>query len=235
MKRCLALGFGLLAGCSSDSMGGGGSPDASNDSATSDVVTVETSTADSPTREASNQDAESEAASDAGCPSNWTVAPVADPSIAVPVGGSGVLLHAVGVGTQNYACSQVTSDAGTSYAWVFTGPQASLNDCNASLVGHHFASDGGAAAPEWQTLDGTYVIGKKNAAFTPDGGAGSVPWLLLQGVAHGGSGTLAQTAYIQRLNTDGGIAPAASTCSQSSEVGTTQDVPYTADYYFFGP
>jgi hypothetical protein len=254
MRRYLAFGCGLLlAGCSDANGGGGGSPDASNDSPANDVSVPDTSTADTRAddgnagnhdtgvasdtglAESSTTDAEGGGASDGGCPSSWTVAPAVDVSIEVPDGGGGVLLHAAATGTQNYTCSQVTSDAGTSYAWVFTGPQANLNDCNATLIGHHFASDGGATAPEWQTSDGTYVIGRKKAAFTPDGGAASVPWLLLQGVSQGGSGTLSQAMYIQRINTDGGNAPAASTCSQSSDVGTIQDVPYTADYYFFGP
>jgi hypothetical protein len=58
-----------------------------------------------------------------------------------------------------------------------------------------------------------------------------VPWLLLQGVSHGGSGTLSTTTYIQRLDTDGGTAP--SGCDPT-EAGALS-VPYSADYYFFGP
>ena len=96
----------------------------------------------------------------------------------------------------------------------------------------HFASDGGPTAPQWQTTDGTYVIGKKLAAFTPDGGGSSVPWLLLQEKSNGGAGTLSKAGYVQRLNTTGGIAPTA-TCDVGS-VGTTQKVSYTADYFFFG-
>jgi hypothetical protein len=103
---------------------------------------------------------------------------------------------------------------------------------DAPAVGHHFASDAGASAPEWQTLDGTYVVGHKVAAFTPDAGPPSVPWLLLQATGHGGSGTLAQTGYVQRVDTDGGVAPSAA--CDPSHVGTTQKVPYAADYFFYG-
>ncbi|HEY3819240.1 MAG TPA: DUF3455 domain-containing protein [Polyangiaceae bacterium] len=168
-----------------------------------------------------------EDASDGGCPASWLVAPTVDPSIAVPADGGSVLLHASGSGTQNYTCTAGT-DGGAS--WVLTGPSANLNDCTGTLVGHHFASDGGAAFPEWQTLDGTYVVGHKLAPFTPDGGSGSVPWLLLQGVDHGGTGTLSEVAYVQRLFTDGGNAPA-SAC----DAGDTVEVPYGASYYFYGP
>ncbi len=173
-------------------------------------------------------------ASDGGCPGSWFVAPAVDPSIAVPDGGGGVLLHASGSGTQNYVCDATTNDAGTTYTWTLVTPDATLSDCNATPIGHHFASEGGAGFPEWQTNDGTYVIGQKHLpTFIPDGGAASIPWLLLDAVDAGGAGTLRSTLFIQRLNTDGGDAPA-STCNAGT-VGTTTNIPYTADYYFFGP
>ncbi len=173
-------------------------------------------------------------ASDGACPSSWFEAPEVDPSISVPDGGGGVLLHAGGNGTQNYICAATTTDAGTTYAWILVTPDATLSDCHETVIGHHFASEAGAGFPEWQTLDGTYVVGQKHLpAFTPDGGSGSIPWLLLHAVDAGGAGTLSQTQYIQRLNTDGGNAPA-DVCNAGS-VGTAKNVPYTADYFFFGP
>jgi hypothetical protein len=109
-------------------------------------------------------------------------------------------------------------------------PSADLSDCNGAVIGHHFASEAGAGYPEWQTTDGTYVVGHKLAAFTPDGGAESVPWLLLQQVSTGGAGTLSQTLYVQRLSTDGGVAP-----GPGCDAGDTLQVPYGAEYYFYGP
>jgi hypothetical protein len=168
-----------------------------------------------------------------GCPASWLVAPTVDPVLEVPDGGGGVLLHATGTGTQNYTCSQVMADGGSIYAWVFVGPQADLADCSMTKIGQHFASDGGPGAPEWMTLsDGTYVIGKKMGSETPDGGSSAIPWLLLDAVGHGGTGTLSHADYIQRLHTTGGLAPT-STCD-STNVGMTEMVPYTADYYFYG-
>jgi hypothetical protein len=172
-------------------------------------------------------------AGDGGCPAAWFVAPVVDPSIALPDGGGNVLLHAVGTGTQNYMCEGNTADGGAPYAWTLVTPQANLTDCHEALIGHHFASEAGAGFPEWQTTDGTYVIGTKLHAFTPDGGAGSIPWLLVHAVDAGGSAALSMAQYVQRLDTDGGNAPATG-CDMAS-VGATTDVPYTADYYFFGP
>jgi len=61
---------------------------------------------------------------------------------------------------------------------------------------------------------------------------GSIQCLLLQSVGGKkgptGGDLLADTTFIQRLNTSGGAAPA-SVCT----VGQTQLVPYMADYYFF--
>ena len=91
------------------------------------------------------------------------------------------------------------------------------------LIGHHFASEAGAAAPEWQTLDGTYAVGRKVLAYTPDGGSGSIPWLLLGATSTGGSGTLSGTTYVQRLNTAGGNAPCTG-CDQGA-LGTIQKAP----------
>jgi hypothetical protein len=190
-----------------------------------------------PDAESDAADAGGEAdASDGGCPTSWYVAPVTDPSIALPDGGGGVLLHAMGSGTQNYVCKATPNDSGgPEFTWTLVTPDANLTDCHANVIGHHFASEAGASFPEWQTTDGTYVIGTKHLpTFTPDGGAGSIPWLLLTAVDAGGSGTLSMTDYIQRLNTDGGNAPSTG-CAEAGDVGSTTDVPYTADYYFYGP
>jgi hypothetical protein len=153
-------------------------------------------------------------------------------------GGSIVIFHASGAGTQNYTCEAIAVDGGTDYAWTFVGPQAALSDCNAMVVAQHFASEAGAGFPEWQANDGTYVIGQKQQAYTPDGGSGSVPWLLLGAVSTGGGGdaggTLSGAQYVERLHTDGGVAPSGALCTADAG-GTTDKVPYTAEYYFLAP
>jgi hypothetical protein len=172
----------------------------------------------------SGQDSSSEAST--SCPAGWLVVPSFDPKLAVPLDGGGtVLLHAAGVGTQNYTCT-ATPDAGP--MWVLSGPSANLNDCNGAKIGTHFPSAGGSGYPEWQTTDGTYVVGHKIAAV--DGGTDSVQWLLLQAVDAGGTGTLSQVAYVQRLDTDGGLAVGA-----CGDAGDMVQVPYAADYFFYGP
>jgi hypothetical protein len=237
-KTAIFLAMLILEGCSGDDTSGA-SPDAS----TTDATANDGSSGDSgapgdgsaqDTGADGNASADAAAdASDGACPAAWTVAPGVDPTIALPdAGGGGVLLHAAANGTQDYTCEQTTVDGGTAYAWVFVGPEADLADCNGAAIGKHFASDAGATAPEWRTDDGSYVIGKKIAAFTPDGGAYAVPWLLLQATSNATSGELAKVGWVQRVRTAGGVTPAAA-CDVNG-AGTTQKVPYTADYYFFG-
>ena len=66
--------------------------------------------------------------------------------------------------------------------------------------------------------------------------SGSIDCLLLQviGFDEGPTGgrSLTKTTFIQRLNTNGGSAPAAG-CLVTGDVGKQALVPYTADYYFF--
>lgn len=255
MKRIYLVGGALVAGCSSTPAST--SPlDAGPDGTTADANTADVA-ADSPTTvsEAAATDAGDATTSDAGdagasdaapdvvasdaaCPApalpgdDPFALPVVDGGVVLADGGV-VLLHAVGVGTQDYTCEGTADDGGTSYAWTFVGPQAELTNCNAQVVAQHFASEAGAGSPEWQAPDGTYVIGQKQAAYTPDGGSPSVPWLVLGAVSTGGgdAGTFVGTQYIERLHTDGGVAPSAASCNV--EAGTvTQKVPYTADYYF---
>jgi hypothetical protein len=47
-----------------------------------------------------------------------------------------------------------------------------------------------------------------------------------------GGRRLTHTAFIQRLNTVGGIAPSTG-CAQLADVGKRASVPYTADYFFY--
>jgi hypothetical protein len=44
---------------------------------------------------------------------------------------------------------------------------------------------------------------------------------------------LSTTTFVQRVNTRGGAAPAASGCAQAADLGRKALVPYTADYVFY--
>src|SRR2546429_4104081 len=74
-------------------------------------------------------------------------------------------------------------------------------------------------------------------ASCPNGGA--IDCLLLQVIGSdegpAGGKSLTKTTFIQRLNTEGGSAPAnpATGCLVSTDVGHQVLVTYSADYFFF--
>lgn len=166
------------------------------------------------------------------------------PNLRVP-DGNVFYLKASAVGTQNYICSPGASGA----AWKLMGPQATLfitfpwfgGQARQQIATHYLSAnpaEGGTARPTWQhSLDTSAVWGKAIASSTDPlfVAPGSIPWLLVEVVGGqrgpmGGS-LLAQTTYIQRLNTSGGVAPSGG-CDESS-YGAVTLAPYTTDYYFY--
>lgn len=142
------------------------------------------------------------------------IAPTIPPAIAVPAGHTAFqATHAVGV--QIYSCN------GT--AWSLLAPRADLYDRRGTFVGIHYGG------PTWRYRDGSSVVAQKVDGVTVDPTA--IPWLLLSRVSST-PGYLGHTTYIQRINTTGGLAPAAGKC-HASTAGATDEVPYTADYVFF--
>ncbi len=157
-----------------------------------------------------------------------TQAAVAAPSppsvptgINVPAGNEVFLVgHAVGV--QIYKCGAT----GTGYGWTFVAPRADLYSDQGKLIATHFAG------PTWQAKDGSSVKGQVVDRATVD--SASIPWLLLSATSTTGvnGDRLADTTYIQRVATVGGLAPAAATCNAAT-AGMVEEVPYLADYYFW--
>lgn len=128
-----------------------------------------------------------------------------------------------GVGMQIYACKAVNDDPGR-FDWAFIAPEAVLLDNRGNKVGKHYAG------PTWEANDGSKVVGEVLAKDNgPDPAA--IPWLLLRAKANAGSGIFSQITSVQRLNTEGGKAPA-DACTQA-KAGTEVRIPYTADYYFY--
>ena len=127
-------------------------------------------------------------------------------------------LHAKG--DQIFHCVLKTG----AYNWKWHAPEAKLYDKQNALVGSH------GAGPSWTHKDGSSinakVIQKADAANMAD-----APWLLLEVTEHKGEGLLAQASYIQRINTQGGVAPL-SGCD-ANHLGAEKRVPYTADYSFY--
>jgi hypothetical protein len=143
--------------------------------------------------------------------------------IAVPDGNKAYLdAHAVGV--QIYSCNATTTGG---FAYTLVAPRANLYD-GRKLIATHFAG------PTWQAKDGSKAVGTRVNGVNVDPTA--IDWLLLSTVSTPGPGkhadTLADTTFIQRINTTGGRAPAAANCNAST-VGTQVEIPYTADYVFF--
>jgi hypothetical protein len=132
-----------------------------------------------------------------------------------------LLAHAVGV--QIYTCS-ATPDGPK---WRLVAPRADLYGDSGKLIATHFGG------PTWQATDGSWVKAQRVDGVTVDPDA--IQWLLLKATtkAAGPDGDrLAQTTYIQRIATTGGLEPVAADCNAST-VGTQVEIPYTADYRFW--
>jgi Protein of unknown function (DUF3455) len=128
-----------------------------------------------------------------------------------------------GVGVQVYACKAVSNDPAR-FDWAFVAPEAVLLDNRGNKAGKHYAG------PTWEANDGSKVVGEVLAKDNgPDPAA--IPWLLLRAKANAGTGIFSQITSVQRLNTEGGKAPADG-CTQA-KAGTEVRIPYTADYYFY--
>jgi len=137
--------------------------------------------------------------------------------------GNKVFLVGHAVGVQIWGCNPT----GTGFGWTLVAPRANLYDDNGKLIITHFAG------PTWQAKDGSHVAGQLVDRVTVD--VTAIPWLLLSATspAAGADGDrLVGTTFIQRIATAGGLAPGAGTCNPDT-AGTTAEVPYTADYYFW--
>jgi|SRR5215472_5492799 len=149
------------------------------------------------------------------------VPPPQVPDILKVPDGHTVILKALGKGLQIYECKATAADPGK-FDWSFTAPEADLTNEKAEKIGKHYRG------PTWEANDGSKVVGEKKAEAPRPG---AIPWLLLKAKTNEGTGTFARVTYIQRVDTDGGLAPACG-CDQA-HVKTEVRVPYTANYYFY--
>ena len=138
-------------------------------------------------------------------------------------------------GTQNYLCLPRPNGVGN--AWAFVGPQATLFDLEDEQVMTHYLSvnpDEGIPRATWLDSRDSSAVWAKAVATVPDpAGTGSIPWLKLEVVGDQdgptGGDRLTKTTFIQRINTEGGSAPA----GDCPTVGMRIFVPYETDYVFF--
>ena len=139
--------------------------------------------------------------------------------------GQTVLLKALGEGVQIYGCKATAADPGK-FEWSFKAPEADLTNEHRKRIAKHYVG------PTWEANDGSKVVGEKKAD-APAPRSEAVPWLLLKAKTHEGTGTFARVTYIQRVDTEGGVPPAAG-CDQA-HVDTEARVDYRANYYFYVP
>jgi len=147
--------------------------------------------------------------------------PLPSPTLAVP-DDSRLAFYYDAIGVQIYGCEATANG----YAWAFRAPEASLFDRRGRLVVKHYAG------PTWESVaDQSKVVAKKLAEFSAH--ADSIPELLLQATTHDGAGVMDDVSYIQRLDTEGGLAP--SSGCDAAHLGAIARVDYTATYFFSRP
>jgi hypothetical protein len=144
-----------------------------------------------------------------------------DPRTYAPKSKAFLEVHATGV--QKYACQ-------ANGTWLFTDPVANLYKTHGSpkVDGTHFLNFA-TGRPVWRFQDGSSVEAARKAAASA--GSANIAWLLLETAVatEGDDGErLADTTYVQRLNTVAGVAPAGA-CTP----GARTAVPYAADYVFW--
>lgn len=143
-------------------------------------------------------------------------------AVKVPAGHR-VALESVGIGEITYECRAKAGAAGA-FEWVFVSPKADLN----SRAGMRLGSYYGPPAT-WLANDGSAITGTQ-LAVSPHG-TGNIPLQLVKANPATGQGAMSGMAYVQRVATRGGVAPAA-TCDGSA-LGRKELVKYQADYVFW--
>jgi len=142
-----------------------------------------------------------------------------------------------GVGTQNYICQPAASLGRV--AWTLFTPQATLFSDDAEQLTTHFFSinpdEPGTVRVTWQdSRDSSIIWARLLKAATVNRDA--IAWLKLEVVGKRvgptGGDTLFGTTFVQRLNTQGGLAPVTG-CDNPQDIGRKAFIPYTADYFFY--
>jgi Protein of unknown function (DUF3455) len=180
-------------------------------------------------------------------------APTTPANITPPAGNAPFLLgHAVG--TQGYVC--LPTAGGASWTVNAARPEATLFEQvygrNIEIITHFLSPNTkpNQFAPNpvafgnatWQSSIDNSRVWAQTLQSIPAGSdpscpnSGAIACLLLQAIGseHGATGgrVMSKTTFVQRLNTNGGSAPADG-CKVETDVGKHALVPYTADYYFF--
>lgn len=145
-------------------------------------------------------------------------------AVKVPAGHR-VVMETVGVGQITYEC-RAKANMADAFEWVFVGPQAALNDRSGKTVGSYYGPPA-----TWASTDGSKLTGSQLAVAPA--GAGNIPLQLVKANPATGSGAMNGISHIQRVATQGGVAP--SMACGASTAGQKQVVNYQADYVFWKP
>ena len=143
-------------------------------------------------------------------------------AVKVPAGHR-VALETVGVGEITYECRAKADTAGA-FEWFFVGPKADLNSRGGAKLGTYYGPPA-----TWESSDGSKISGAQ-VAVAPSS-AGNIPNQLVKANPAMGAGAMNGIAYVQRVATRGGVAPA--TACNGTSLGKKEIVKYQADYIFW--
>jgi hypothetical protein len=134
-----------------------------------------------------------------------------------------LVLKANAKGAQIYVCGK-KKEPKAKFEWTLKAPDATLSDEAGKTLGKHYGG------PTWEAADGSKIVGAMAAKVdAPD--ATAIPWLLLEIKSTEGQGVLSHVAWIQRVETVGGKAPAGG-CDKAHD-GAEARIDYSATYYFY--
>ena len=143
-------------------------------------------------------------------------------AVKVPAGHA-VVMETVGVGVITYECRAKAAMAGE-FEWAFVGPKAVLNNRSGKMVGSYYGPPA-----TWEAADGSKITGTQ-LAVAPSS-PGNIPLQLVKANPAMGTGAMTGISHIQRVATQGGVAPAMA-CA-AANMGQKQVVSYQADYIFY--
>lgn len=143
------------------------------------------------------------------------------PTALQPPAGYTVAFTAKATGVQIYTS---TVETGSAMKWTLEAPLAELR-APAGVI-HHYAG------PSWEAEDGSKIVRDKDTPVTTQPArqpTADIPWLLIKVLPSATPGMLSKVAYVQRIETSGGVAPSAPPINAGTKVG----IPYTATYVFY--
>jgi hypothetical protein len=134
-----------------------------------------------------------------------------------PEGAIEVLrLH--GKGDQTFRCEERSG----ALHWAYRLPEAELRDDDGKVAVHHGANQ------TFEHLDGSRLVGDV-VDHVPAPTDNTLPWLLIKTRSFG-KGALSGVAYVQRIDTVGGMPPESCDASQANQL---LRVAFSADFVFF--